>query len=232
MDLELTFGKPGDRQCGQCSLCCKLLPVNELDKVANKWCQHAKPGSAHACQVYGTEALPVSCRLWSCQWLVRDDLAPDIERPDKCHYVLDIMPDTIAQRNDKTGEEVSFPVMQVWVDPAYPGAARNPALLRYIERVADEARMLTLIRFDSRRARLVVAPSLADDRQWHEVEHTGMSCDSRVSIISEIHERVEAQRAATGRTLTHADLDHLEGQMAEAQRRDRLAGQAGEVARE
>jgi hypothetical protein len=38
------------RQCGDCTMCCKVLPIEELSKPAHQWCQHAKPGSG--CAIY------------------------------------------------------------------------------------------------------------------------------------------------------------------------------------
>jgi hypothetical protein len=35
------------RSCGSCSLCCKVMPVQELSKPAGQWCVHAVPGSRY-----------------------------------------------------------------------------------------------------------------------------------------------------------------------------------------
>ena len=34
---------PG-RECGSCSLCCKVYNVPEIEKPAGKWCRHCTPG--------------------------------------------------------------------------------------------------------------------------------------------------------------------------------------------
>lgn len=64
-----------NRKCGECSLCCKVLRVNSLDKPTGTWCQHARPG----CAIY--EDRPVECRAFSCLWLL--GLFKDGDRPDK-----------------------------------------------------------------------------------------------------------------------------------------------------
>jgi hypothetical protein len=32
------------RECGKCSLCCKLAPIRELNKPIDAWCPHCRPG--------------------------------------------------------------------------------------------------------------------------------------------------------------------------------------------
>jgi hypothetical protein len=42
------------RECGDCSMCCKLLEIADADiaKPRNQWCKHCKPGSG--CTIYDT----------------------------------------------------------------------------------------------------------------------------------------------------------------------------------
>src|SRR5262249_20143690 len=47
------------RQCGDCSLCCKLLNVPEVGKPANDWCPHCRPGHR--------EAACTGCTTWRCR---------------------------------------------------------------------------------------------------------------------------------------------------------------------
>ena len=76
-----------DRHCGTCTLCCKLLPVRELEKPADTKCRHQ---SSKGCGIYRRPGFPDSCHLWSCRWLVDDDTA-DMLRPDRAGYVLDLV---------------------------------------------------------------------------------------------------------------------------------------------
>ena len=74
------------RQCGDCQLCCKLLPVPPLEKKAGQRCQHQKFGKG--CTVYHSRAgMPMECSIWNCRWLVNDD-ADELSRPDRVHYVI------------------------------------------------------------------------------------------------------------------------------------------------
>lgn len=163
------------RHCGDCQLCCRLLPVRSplLDKNAGEKCKHQKFGVG--CTVYRTGKMPFECGVWNCRWLVNDDTA-DLRRPDRSHYVIDIMPDFV------TAEGQPFEVVQIWVDPRYPDAHRDPALRAYLERRALEGKV-ALIRYNARDAFTLVAPSLCDDGQWHEVAGT-----------------------SSGRTHTHAEI--------------------------
>jgi hypothetical protein len=153
------------RNCGDCQLCCRLLPVPPLLKKAGQRCKHQKFGVG--CAVYGTARMPPECRLWSCRWLVSDDTG-DVPRPDRCHYVIDVMPDFVTCRDNETGEEVSVQVVQVWCDPRHRDAHRDPHLRRYLYRRGEEG-IGAIIRFDSQDAIAVMPPQLCADGEWHEV---------------------------------------------------------------
>jgi hypothetical protein len=155
-----------NRKCGDCTLCCKLLPVRELDKGAGERCQHQGVGK---CRVYHRPQMPPSCRLWNCRWLV-DPATAKLHRPDRSHYVIDLMPDLIRLTHNETGEVREIQVFQVWCDPAFRDAWRDPALLAYAERQA-EAGIAMLVRFNSTEAMSVWAPVWDADRpqQWRVV---------------------------------------------------------------
>src|SRR5215467_12304608 len=145
---RLSCREPGDdavicgdvgmtRQCGECQLCCKLLPMKagqdritsktaevlmesglakpaefdgmlrDFDKPAGARCPHQRHHKG--CGVYARR--PFSCRVWNCRWLAGDDAA-DLSRPDRVHYVIDIMPDVI--RVSQEGEPpIDVPAIQV-----------------------------------------------------------------------------------------------------------------------
>src|SRR5215510_7343402 len=62
------------RSCGACSLCCKLLPIRELEKPENQWCVHCRPGNG-GCGIYAER--PASCRGFACDWLVNPHLGDE-----------------------------------------------------------------------------------------------------------------------------------------------------------
>lgn len=154
------------RQCGDCQLCCKLLPVRELDKGANARCRHQKHGKG--CAVHNQPAMPFSCRMWNCRWVV-EDRTQDMRRPDRVGYVVDIMPDFVTMRNDLSGEAMHIPVLQIWVDPARPDAWRkDPEFFKYVARLGEEERMAALIRNGSTEAIFLAPPAINEGGTWFE----------------------------------------------------------------
>lgn len=166
-DLTMEYSDtPGQRRCGDCQLCCKLLPVRALDKPASARCKYQRVGKG--CLVHGKPQMPHECQLWSCRWLF-DEAAKELQRPDRVHYVIDIMPDVITAN----GRDLN--ALQVWVDPAFPDAHRDPPLRRFLAERGEKDRMPAIIRFGSRKSFVLIPPALASDGQWHEVE--GMRFD-------------------------------------------------------
>jgi hypothetical protein len=76
------------------------------------------------------------------------------------------MPDFIGCRNGDDGEVVNMPVVQVWVDPKFPAAHRDPALRRYLGAIGQ----IAVIRYGSRKCMLLVPPSMTSDGEWMERE--------------------------------------------------------------
>jgi hypothetical protein len=62
------------RSCGNCSLCCKLAKVDELDKPSGVWCRHCAPGRG-GCTIYETR--PPVCRNYFCSWIVDSRVGPE-----------------------------------------------------------------------------------------------------------------------------------------------------------
>ena len=96
---------PG-RECGTCTLCCKVYALPELEKPPGVWCKHCAPGKG--CKIY--DAPPDPCRLFNCLWMT-DGKMPDEWRPDRAKFVLSIFPSN------------GFVYGQV--DPGSPGAWRR-----------------------------------------------------------------------------------------------------------
>ncbi len=151
------------RSCASCKLCCTLLPV-QLDDGWNKAGEPCKHLCSKGCGIYPTR--PKSCVYWSCRWLF-DPATSELKRPDKTHYVIDAMPEEIRMTEDETGKVTMLPVLQIWVEPNFPEAWRDPALLAYLDDVGRNWGMAALIRYGSAEAFTVFPPSLSDDHEWH-----------------------------------------------------------------
>lgn len=176
---------PAQRLCGDCQLCCKLLPTPEIGSPANTRCRHQKHGVG--CAIYASR--PLSCQLWSCGWLKADENDTlDLPRPDRAHYIIDPTTDYITLRPHDGSAESHLEVIQIWVDPQHRDAHRAPSLRRWLDRQHKPA----VIRFDEREGFVLFPPSVSEDEQWHE-EHATMREHSHT---------LEQKAAALGGSLT------------------------------
>jgi hypothetical protein len=155
-----------NRSCGTCRLCCVLVPVvtDEWEKAAGEKCRHLRH---KGCAIYETRPLP--CRAWSCRFLI-DPLTRDLRRPDRAGYVIDPMRDTILI------DEQPATVLQIWCDPAQPGAHRDPDLRAYLEAIGRKFGMLAIVRFANASGLLLCPPCLSDTGEWQEKD-AGMPRD-------------------------------------------------------
>ena len=103
------------RACGDCSLCCKVMAIDKLEKPAASWCRHCKPGQG--CLIY--ERRPAECRSFNCLWLTDDRFGPHW-KPNKSKLVLTASQDGIEIR----------------CDPSFPDAWRKQPLRSDIQKLA------------------------------------------------------------------------------------------------
>ena len=93
---------PG-RDCNGCTMCCKILGIDALDKPVGKWCEHCDIGAG--CKIYDDR--PQECRDFFCAYLTWNEVPADWQ-PSRSKIVLDI---------DPSGEW-----LRVHVDPSRPDA--------------------------------------------------------------------------------------------------------------
>jgi hypothetical protein len=172
------------RQCGDCQLCCRLLPVRELDKPANTKCRHQT--FAKGCGVYHKAGMPPSCAIWNCRWLVNNDTGR-MRRPNHSHYVIDIMPDYIQLVPGDGGEPITIEVVQIWCDPRYPDAHRDPDLRAYLARRGEEG-IAALVRYSSEAGFSIIPPAMAEDGQWHEQHGNAFKSEARTTEVGYAHD--------------------------------------------
>ena len=164
------------RRCGGCTLCCKLLPVHHgahngygvdlpgsWHKAAGERCRHQRTGKG--CAVYEKPGFPECCAYWNCRWIIHAEGTDKLSRPDRVHYCIDVMPDFITL--SEGGEVITVEVVQVWVDPKYPDAHKDPALREYLLRLGENS-VAAIIRYGSDNAFVLFPPSMCADKQWHE----------------------------------------------------------------
>ena len=73
------------RECGECTLCCLVTRVPELEKPEGTMCTFCDVG----CTIYNDR--PQSCRAFDCAWL--KGAMDEDQRPDKTHVVIETLPD-------------------------------------------------------------------------------------------------------------------------------------------
>lgn len=182
--IEITSG----RECGKCSLCCKLLHVIELDKPANKWCGHCNPGHG-GCTIH--DSRPNICRSYFCGWMLSSNVSDDWY-PLRCHMILSL------------GVFNGVQTMTVTVDGRYPWMWKEQPYYAHLKQMAQrglyvksaEDILLVHVRVDNRV--WLVMPNddieitngsyivkLAGPNQW-EVEQfkTSDEAAARVAILA------------------------------------------------
>jgi hypothetical protein len=102
---ETQHSPGGPRACGECTLCCKLFILPELDKAAGVWCKHRVDGKG--CAIH--DRRPNSCRVFQCAWTLiptldenwRPDIAGFVMTTDDMRIYVDTDPDSpIAWRRE------------------------------------------------------------------------------------------------------------------------------------
>ena len=139
MKVIMLPAKPGERECGPCTLCCKVMRIPEMpDRLSNEYCPHAK--KAKGCSIYRTR--PQSCRDFECAWLMYPNVFTDDMRPDKIHVMARVEPLT-----DGSGRSA----LLLDVDIGWPKAYKeNSRLVAIINRW--QGPVFAMIGPDSRRA--------------------------------------------------------------------------------
>ena len=103
------------RQCGDCTLCCKIMAIETLAKPAGRWCGHCRPGQG--CLTYETR--PSECREFNCLWLMDERFGPHW-KPSRSKLVVTTSQDGLEIRCDP-----GFP--DAWRRQPYHGEIRNLA---------------------------------------------------------------------------------------------------------
>jgi hypothetical protein len=107
-----------ERTCGSCGLCCKVFPIEELAKAADRWCPHFARGAG--CTQYSTR--PGACRTFRCIWLTSPGLGEEW-KPNVARFVM--------------SERLDDQSLCITVDEGFPQAWRRPP---YHEQILSWAR--------------------------------------------------------------------------------------------
>ena len=138
------------RNCGGCTLCCKLLSVEEIETPPLAWCPNCD--ARKGCAIYDDR--PAECRHFYCEYLLNGTLGVHW-RPSKCKMVVVL-------------EEYANALV-IHVDPSRPHAWRQEPfyseIRQWARREARQQRQVVVWQGDTK---IVISPE-ADDR-WPRAE--------------------------------------------------------------
>jgi hypothetical protein len=108
---------PG-RDCGTCSLCCKVYAVTELNKPAGRWCIHSVRGGG--CNNHDNR--PHVCRQFYCSWRFDPHLGPEW-KPEVCRFVL--------------SADAKYQALTLTVDPGMPLAWKKEPYYAMLKKFSE-----------------------------------------------------------------------------------------------
>ncbi|MGL4324119.1 MAG: hypothetical protein ACRCTD_08760 [Beijerinckiaceae bacterium] len=117
------------RECGTCTLCCKVFDVPVLNKPSGQWCGHCKPGQG--CAIHATR--PQYCRDFFCLWISQTWLGPEW-KPSISKIVL-----TISPLNGMLTAQVDANTPNAWRKDPYYGQ-----LKRWAEAALERGEIITV----------------------------------------------------------------------------------------
>lgn len=116
---------PG-RDCANCTLCCKLLSVEELSKPPLQWCTHCT--ATEGCGIY--DRRPTECRQFYCEYRLESALGAHW-KPSRCKLVvvLEEHANTLVIHDDPGRplawrEEPFVSEIQAWADAGAPSGRK------------------------------------------------------------------------------------------------------------
>jgi hypothetical protein len=109
-------------ECGDCTLCCDLFPVNWLNKPAREKCMHCDGG----CLIH--DAKPEECSAYNCAYAQSKTGDPKY-RPDNCHMIFEMISDKIfygVQDPDHEPTQEAHLQLKAFIDQGYSVAVAGP----------------------------------------------------------------------------------------------------------
>jgi hypothetical protein len=70
-----------ERECGECSVCCYVGEIPELNKPPHTLCQYVKTNTCGSCSIWNSKKKPQVCDDFRCSW--RYNIGHEKDRPDK-----------------------------------------------------------------------------------------------------------------------------------------------------
>lgn len=108
------------RACDGCTLCCKVMGIDELEKPPGEWCARCDPRKG--CTDYANR--PKECREFHCRWIL-DPNCGDEWKPSSAKLVM-----VFDSRTNK---------MVAYVDPATPHVWRREPFFSWMKSMSAAA---------------------------------------------------------------------------------------------
>ncbi len=115
--IDPVSGLAVGKDCGTCTMCCKVFRIPEVDKAPGEWCRHVVVGGG--CGIHATR--PDVCRAFFCHYMRNPNLGPEW-KPQRAKFVL--------------YTEMGGRRMVVAGDPGAPHAWRNAPYYQQLKRWA------------------------------------------------------------------------------------------------
>ncbi len=202
------------RRCGDCTLCCRLLPMQNADKspytperiakvveemttagmarpadFAGMMSDFDKPaGERCPHQRHGAGCAVYPRRPFGCRiWNCRWLVSNDtrnLSRPDRTGYVIDIMPDFVTLDPGDGSPRMNLEVVAIWVDQRRPDAWRRDKQLWAYLERRGREGIAALIRFNAHDGLTIFPPGMSSDGRWNEIRGKGTAQHLDVELIA------------------------------------------------
>jgi hypothetical protein len=135
-----------NRVCGDCTACCTVMGVVELNKANYQPCSH----NCGRCGIYNSR--PSTCRSWSCGWLLGLIEGDERRRPDQIGLLFN---------RETLGGKSILVAYEVW-----PAAGRQPRN-EYLLRKMSQKNPIVLRQYETRKCD-VITPDRLRRRQLRQ----------------------------------------------------------------
>ena len=71
-------------ECGECTLCCKLVDIPWMNSPPMEYCDKCIPGEG--CSIW--DNVPNDCKEYECAYRQMENISINL-RPDKCHVIFE-----------------------------------------------------------------------------------------------------------------------------------------------
>tara|TARA_R110000772_G_scaffold20466_2_gene56803 strand:+ start:93657 stop:94112 length:456 start_codon:yes stop_codon:yes gene_type:complete len=105
------------RECGECTLCCKLLDIPWMESLPNTYCSKCEINKG--CTIF--KSVPKKCSDYNCEYLKSETMGDEL-KPNVCNVIF---------------EEIAKTIHLALVDPDYINAWKEEPVMNHISKLND-----------------------------------------------------------------------------------------------